>query len=85
MELSESTPIGSDMKRDGRTLDHTTLETIRLMAIERVREGESPAAVIASYGFNRTTIYIYGVPPFCKQDGVERGSVAHIYPASTFR
>jgi transposase len=45
------------MKRDGRTLDHTTLETIRLMAIERVREGESPAAVIASYGFNRTTIY----------------------------
>jgi len=57
MELSEDAPIGSDMKRDGRTLDHTTLETIRLMAIERVREGESPAAVIASYGFNRTTIY----------------------------
>lgn len=50
-------PIGSDMKRDGRTLDHTTLETIRLMAIERVREGESPTTVIESYGFNRTTIY----------------------------
>jgi transposase len=45
------------MKRDGRTLDHATLETIRLMAIERVAEGESPAAVIESYGFNRTTIY----------------------------
>lgn len=45
------------MKRDGRTFDHQTLETIRLMAIERVREGESPADVIASYGFNRTTIY----------------------------
>lgn len=57
MELSERVPIGSDMKRDGRTLDHATLETIRLMAIERVREGESPATVIASYGFNRTTIY----------------------------
>jgi transposase len=57
MELFEDAAIGSDMKRDGRTLDHTTLETIRLMAIERVREGESPAAVIASYGFNRTTIY----------------------------
>jgi len=57
MELFEGAAIGSDMKRDGRTLDHTTLETIRLMAIERVREGESPAAVIASYGFNRTTIY----------------------------
>lgn len=57
MELSEGARIGSDMKRDGRTLDHTTLETIRLMAVERVREGESPAVVIASYGFNRTTIY----------------------------
>lgn len=45
------------MHRDGRTLDHTTLETIRTMAVERVREGETPSAVIASYGFCRTTIY----------------------------
>lgn len=45
------------MKRDGRTLDHGTLETIRLMAVERVREGEPACAVIASYGFSRTTIY----------------------------
>jgi transposase len=45
------------MKRDGRTLDHGTLETIRLMAVERVREGEAASAVIASYGFSRTTIY----------------------------
>jgi len=45
------------MKRDGRTIDHGTLETIRMMAIERVREGEAPSDVIASYGFNRTTIY----------------------------
>src|SRR5260370_12084829 len=45
------------MKRDGRTLDHATLETIRLMAVERVLEGEVAAAVITSYGFNRTTIY----------------------------
>ncbi len=43
------------MKRDGRTIDHQTLETIRLMAVERVREGEAPSAVIASY--SRTTIY----------------------------
>lgn len=49
--------IESSMKRDGRTFDHQTLEAIRLMAIERVREGEAPADVIASYGFNRTTIY----------------------------
>jgi transposase len=45
------------MKRDGRSFDHPTLEAIRLMAIERVREGEAPSAVIASYGFSRTTIY----------------------------
>jgi transposase len=45
------------MQRDRRTLDHGTLETIRLMAVERVREGEAAPAVIASYGFNRTTIY----------------------------
>jgi transposase len=45
------------MKRDGRTLDHRTLETIRTMAVARVREGERPSAVIASYGFHRCTIY----------------------------
>ena len=27
------------------------------MAVERVQEGEAPSAVIASYGFCRTTIY----------------------------
>ena len=27
------------------------------MAVERVREGEPAAEVIAAYGFNRTTIY----------------------------
>lgn len=45
------------MKIDGRTLDHATLEQIRLMATRRVREGEDPGVVIASYGFSRTTIY----------------------------
>jgi transposase len=45
------------VKRDGRTFDHETLEAIRLMAVERVREGESASEVIAAYGFNRTTIY----------------------------
>ena len=34
------------MKRDGRKLDHQTLETIRIMAVERVREGEAPSAVV---------------------------------------
>jgi transposase len=45
------------MKRDGRTLDHKTLETLRVMAVQRVREGESASSVIATYGFCRTTIY----------------------------
>jgi DNA invertase Pin-like site-specific DNA recombinase len=49
--------IERSMKRDGRTFDHQTREAIRMMAVERVREGEHPADVIASYGFNRTTIY----------------------------
>lgn len=50
-------PVKHDMKVDGRTLDHKTLEQIRRMAFQRVREGEKPADVIASFGFCRTTIY----------------------------
>src|SRR4051812_17373495 len=45
------------MTRDGRSFDHRTLEAIRLMAVERVREGERPSTVVASFGFSRTTIY----------------------------
>src|SRR6516164_5252197 len=45
------------MRRDGRKLDHKTLEEIRRMAVERVWEGEDPSEVIASYGFSRTSIY----------------------------
>lgn len=49
--------IEPSMKRDGRKLDHRTLEEIRKMAVERVREGEKPSVVIASYGFHRCVIY----------------------------
>jgi transposase len=45
------------MKRDGRKLDHGTLEEIRRMAVERVREGETASSVMASFGFSRTSIY----------------------------
>jgi transposase len=45
------------MKRDGRTLDHKTLEAIRRMAVQRVWEGERPSVVIACYGFCRQVIY----------------------------
>lgn len=45
------------MKIDGRTLSHETSETIRRLAVRRVREGERPSAVVASYGLCRTSIY----------------------------
>ena len=45
------------MKRDGRTLDHATLEEFRMLALRRVREGEKPSVVIESLGMNRTSIY----------------------------
>lgn len=59
------------MKKDGRKLDHKTLEAIRLMAVERVREGEPPADVIAAYGFNRTTIYKWLKALSSSSDGME--------------
>jgi len=49
--------LQSVMKRDGRTHDHKTQETMRLMAVERILEGEDVAAVMASYSFYRTTAY----------------------------
>jgi transposase len=45
------------MKRDGRTHDRDTQEAIRLMAVERLLEGEDMTTVMASYGLCRTTGY----------------------------
>jgi transposase len=45
------------MKIDGRTLDHKTSETIRIMAVRRVQEGEAPSVVMNNYGLCRTSIY----------------------------
>lgn len=45
------------MQIDGRTLSHETSETIRHLAVRRVREGERPISVIASYGLCRRSIY----------------------------
>ena len=49
--------LQSTMQRDGRTHDRKTQEAIRLMAVERIREGEDVASVMASYGLCRTTAY----------------------------
>src|SRR5213593_881837 len=45
------------MRIDGRTLSHETSETIRRLAVRRVKDGAAPSAVIKSYGLCRTTIY----------------------------
>jgi len=57
------------MKKDGRAHDRKTKETIRLMAVERIREGEDVATVMASYGLCRTTGYKW----LAKANGRGRG------------
>lgn len=42
---------------DGRKIDRKTLEEIRITAIIRVLNGESPETVIRDIGFSRTVIY----------------------------
>lgn len=44
-------------QRDGRSLDHRTLEHLRRLAVRRVAEGERPREVMRSLGFCRTSIY----------------------------
>lgn len=42
---------------DARKLDHKTLEEIRIRAVQRVLDGESPETVIKTLGFHRSCIY----------------------------
>lgn len=49
--------VQSVMRKDGRTYDRKTQETIRLMAVARMLEGEQVTTVMASYGLCRTTAY----------------------------
>jgi transposase len=42
---------------DGRTLSHEASETIRRLAVQRVKDGERASDVIKSFGLCRTTIY----------------------------
>jgi transposase len=46
-------------RRDGRSLDHKTLEEIRTRAVEQVQAGESPEDVIRTLGFTRSCIYTW--------------------------
>lgn len=46
------------MRIDGRTLDHKTLEHLRITAVRRViEESEAPSVVMESMGLCRTSIY----------------------------
>lgn len=45
------------MRQDGRTHSRGTLQAMRLIAYERMREGESPAVVSACFGMHRTWAY----------------------------
>ena len=45
------------MKQDGRQHDRKTKETIRMMAMNRIQEGEDVATVMDSFGLCRTTGY----------------------------
>lgn len=49
--------VQPEMKRDGRTVSRAALEEMRLMALARMKEGESPAAVAASFGLHRGWAY----------------------------
>jgi len=50
--------ILSSMKTlDGRSIDPKAMEQIRIRAVQRVQEGESPEVVIKTLGFARACIY----------------------------
>jgi hypothetical protein len=44
-------------KLDGRKLHPKTMEEIRIRAVQRVQESESPETVIKALGFARACIY----------------------------
>jgi transposase len=45
------------MRTDGRSLSHETLEEMRFRAIEAVKAGQRPSAIMKALGLCRTTIY----------------------------
>jgi hypothetical protein len=55
-ELAESQAQGIELLDAPRRASRRAPEAIRLMAVERVRGGERPFSVVASFGFHRTTI-----------------------------
>ena len=54
MELKLIDSFEVCMKRDGRTLAHNTLEEMRVLAVQRMNEGERPSDVAESFGMHRS-------------------------------
>jgi transposase len=52
-----SAVVQPDMKRDGRSVTRSALEEMRVMGLQRMREGESPAEVAGSFGLHRGWAY----------------------------
>ena len=52
------------------------------MAVERVRDGERPSSVIASFGFHRTTIYQW-LSTASKPGGTDRAALQACDRAAT--
>ena len=44
-------------KGDARKLDHKTLEEMRMRAVERIQDGESPEIIARVLGVGRSTVY----------------------------
>lgn len=42
---------------DGRKLDHKTREAIRIRAVQRILDGESPEIIAKTLGFHRSAVY----------------------------
>ena len=44
-------------KDDARKLDHKTLEEMRMRAVKRIQDGESPEIITRVLGVDRSTVY----------------------------
>ena len=44
-------------KDDARKLDHKTLEEMRMRAVKRIQDGESPEIIARVLGVDRSTVY----------------------------
>jgi transposase len=42
---------------DGRKIDHKTREAIRIRAVQRILDGESPEVIAKTLGYHRSAVY----------------------------